>query len=319
MDSNQLVGLFCSIERCFELGRWDVVEINRPGPRPCSGPTYANATTGHRHDSCDAGTLPPPPPAPRPLNVRIRACTAACCRGRRDRRENVRYRYRRASVVIKGHAFIQNVRCGHYELGTETTPNSESRPHSTYSSQRSDERGRLPPGLFSILSNNATEPPKGREQPLVRAHMSDCWEPDPKTRAVEVDQRPVRLRTLADRPKRRHCLPQTLPAPRLWGWETFSLQQVGATNGCSTGNVFAGFGNVWCPALSTCVQSLVLCGRGRCLGVRCYHFGRRPLAGLCQPPSSPPPRRRRRLISWRSTSNWWATIAPTGSSSARRL
>jgi hypothetical protein len=93
--------------------------------------------------------------------------------------------------------------------------NSESRPHSTYSSQRSDERGRRPPGLFSISSNNATEPPKGREQPLVRAHMSDCWEPDPKTRAVEVDQRPVRLRTLADRPKRRHCLPQTLPAPRL--------------------------------------------------------------------------------------------------------
>ena len=87
---------------------------------------------------------------PRPHNVRIRACTAACGRGRRDRRGNVRYRYRTASVVIKGHAFIQNVRRGHYELGTETTPNSESRPHSTYSSQRSDERGRRPPGLFSI-------------------------------------------------------------------------------------------------------------------------------------------------------------------------
>jgi IS6 family transposase len=31
-------------------------------------------------------------------------------------------RDRTASVIIKGHAFIQNVRRGHYELGTDTTP-----------------------------------------------------------------------------------------------------------------------------------------------------------------------------------------------------
>ena len=31
-------------------------------------------------------------------------------------------RDRTASVVIKGHAFVQNVRRGHYELGTETAP-----------------------------------------------------------------------------------------------------------------------------------------------------------------------------------------------------
>jgi transposase-like protein len=31
-------------------------------------------------------------------------------------------RDRTASVVIRGHAFIQNLRRGHYELGTETTP-----------------------------------------------------------------------------------------------------------------------------------------------------------------------------------------------------
>ena len=31
-------------------------------------------------------------------------------------------RDRTASVVIKGHALIQNIRRGHYELGTETTP-----------------------------------------------------------------------------------------------------------------------------------------------------------------------------------------------------
>ncbi len=28
---------------------------------------------------------------------------------------------RTASVVIRGHALIQNLRCGHYELGTEST------------------------------------------------------------------------------------------------------------------------------------------------------------------------------------------------------
>ena len=31
-------------------------------------------------------------------------------------------RDRTASTVIKGHASIQNVRRGHYELGLETTP-----------------------------------------------------------------------------------------------------------------------------------------------------------------------------------------------------
>jgi IS6 family transposase len=34
-------------------------------------------------------------------------------------------RDRTASVVIKGHALIQNVRRGHYELGTQTTPQLE--------------------------------------------------------------------------------------------------------------------------------------------------------------------------------------------------
>ena len=27
-----------------------------------------------------------------------------------------------ANVVIRGHAFVQNLRRGHYELGTETAP-----------------------------------------------------------------------------------------------------------------------------------------------------------------------------------------------------
>jgi IS6 family transposase len=31
-------------------------------------------------------------------------------------------RDRTASVVIKGHAFIQNLHRGHYELGTDTMP-----------------------------------------------------------------------------------------------------------------------------------------------------------------------------------------------------
>ncbi len=29
---------------------------------------------------------------------------------------------RTASVVIRGHAFVQNLRRGHYELGTDTIP-----------------------------------------------------------------------------------------------------------------------------------------------------------------------------------------------------
>ena len=29
---------------------------------------------------------------------------------------------RTASIVIRGHAFIQNLRRGHYELGVETAP-----------------------------------------------------------------------------------------------------------------------------------------------------------------------------------------------------
>ena len=31
-------------------------------------------------------------------------------------------RDRTANVVIKGHAFIQNLRRGHYDLGGDTTP-----------------------------------------------------------------------------------------------------------------------------------------------------------------------------------------------------
>ena len=33
-------------------------------------------------------------------------------------------RDRTASVIIRGHAFIQNIRRGHYELGTEATPHA---------------------------------------------------------------------------------------------------------------------------------------------------------------------------------------------------
>ena len=45
---------------------------------------------------------------------------------------------RTASVVIRGHAFIQNLRRGHYELGVEPAPCSGSRPPSTNSSSRSE-------------------------------------------------------------------------------------------------------------------------------------------------------------------------------------
>ena len=40
---------------------------------------------------------------------------------------------RTASVLIRGHAFVQNLRRGHYELGTDATPALDSPPHSMIS------------------------------------------------------------------------------------------------------------------------------------------------------------------------------------------
>ena len=40
---------------------------------------------------------------------------------------------RTASVLVRGHAFVQNLRRGHYELGTDTTPRFAWPPPSTTS------------------------------------------------------------------------------------------------------------------------------------------------------------------------------------------
>ena len=47
-----------------------------------------------------------------------------------------------ARVVVAGHAFVQNVRRGHYELAVDQPVNLRVRPHSTNSPSRSD---RAPP------------------------------------------------------------------------------------------------------------------------------------------------------------------------------
>ena len=67
-------------------------------------------------------------------------------------------RDRTASVVIKGQRSSRMCVAVTTNSAPRPHPCSESQPHSTYSSQRSNERGRRPPGLFSIQSNNATVP-----------------------------------------------------------------------------------------------------------------------------------------------------------------
>ena len=52
---------------------------------------------------------------------------------------------RTASVVIRGHAVMQNLRREYYELGAGAPPDSASRPHSTNSQQWSEIRLPLAP------------------------------------------------------------------------------------------------------------------------------------------------------------------------------
>ena len=66
---------------------------------------------------------------------------------------------RTASVVIRGHAFIQNLRRGHYELAVDAAQLFRLAPHSTNSDPPSDQhRGAQVPPRHGLRSNNATEP-----------------------------------------------------------------------------------------------------------------------------------------------------------------
>ncbi len=77
-------------------------------------------------------------------------------------------RDRTTNVVIAGHAFIQNLRRGHYELGvTLGSRTSVSPPHSTNSPSRSEQGASARPG--ARRSVNATAPVTlGRPGPLHR-------------------------------------------------------------------------------------------------------------------------------------------------------
>jgi hypothetical protein len=67
-------------------------------------------------------------------------------------------RLRCARVISAGHAFIQNIRRGHYELGTEEEANLRSWLPSTSSPWRSDQPGST---ISSVpASHNATTPVK---------------------------------------------------------------------------------------------------------------------------------------------------------------
>ena len=56
---------------------------------------------------------------------------------------------RTAQVIIAGLAFVQNLRRGHYELGIDSPPQSESQPRSPSWRRRSDRR--LRPGSLCLL------------------------------------------------------------------------------------------------------------------------------------------------------------------------
>jgi hypothetical protein len=65
---------------------------------------------------------------------------------------------RTASVVIRGHAFIQNYAAA--TTSSQSTPRSCSGwpPHSTNSDPQSDQHGPQVPFRHGLRSNNATEP-----------------------------------------------------------------------------------------------------------------------------------------------------------------
>ena len=68
--------------------------------------------------------------------------------------------HRSATVVIRGHALIQNLRRGHYELAVDSAPLFRlATPPSTNSVPPSDQHtGAQVPPQHGLRSNNATEP-----------------------------------------------------------------------------------------------------------------------------------------------------------------
>ena len=88
---------------------------------------------------------------------------------------------RTASVVIRGHAFVQNLRRGHYELGTETPQHHASRcsirrTHRdnltrTVNPRRDQRAGRsnnatVPPRVPTVRESHVTPPTLGWARPL---------------------------------------------------------------------------------------------------------------------------------------------------------
>ena len=70
---------------------------------------------------------------------------------------------RTASVVIRGHAFVQNLRRGHYELVVDAHQSSGWPPHATNSGPQSDHPVHGPClDLSTQRSNNATGPEERR-------------------------------------------------------------------------------------------------------------------------------------------------------------
>jgi hypothetical protein len=65
---------------------------------------------------------------------------------------------RTASIVIRGRAFVHNLRRGHYELGVEVLRVSGLRPHSMNSCPRSKCQSHPRTLPHALYLDNATEP-----------------------------------------------------------------------------------------------------------------------------------------------------------------
>jgi hypothetical protein len=129
-----------------------------PAPRRAGGPTVLGLRHHRDHDPAGRGrhrpgsTLPDRPGRAAPSGLAShRAVRQQPGRGRsrppagKAAADAWRKQDRNARVIIAGHAFVQNVRRGHYELAVESTPGRRWRSRFTSWPQRSDAGWRSPP------------------------------------------------------------------------------------------------------------------------------------------------------------------------------
>jgi hypothetical protein len=109
---------------------------------------------------------------------------------------------RTASVVIRGHAVIQNLRRGHYELAVDAGPLPGWPPRSTNSDPPSDQRG--PTSRLGMARDQTTQQSPKVLHPHHGAHgVSGQTEEQPLLSFHRCDTK----QTLNDRPASRNSFP----------------------------------------------------------------------------------------------------------------